>query len=213
MADQIEVRNFEMRADASTGPRQLRGLAAVFNTPMKYRDFFGDVEERIAEGAFSASLKADKQLMNWNHNPDIILASTANETLRLTEEKDGLAFEADLADTQWGRDAHELVRSGTVGEMSFGFIVRKQEFDESDPKVLKRTIQEVRLIEVSPVGFAAYPTTSVEANAGKAVAEYRAAHPGTQPIPDPTPEPADPKTDGTRDRIEKKILAQKLKEG
>jgi phage head maturation protease len=49
---------------------------------------------------------------------------------------------------------------GDITQMSFGFIARKQQWDETGTMPL-RTIQEADLFDVSIVTYPAYPDTSV----------------------------------------------------
>jgi phage head maturation protease len=47
--------------------------------------------------------------------------------------------------------------------VSFGFRALKQEWDESDPENIIRTITSADLFEISPVAFPAYPDSAVAA--------------------------------------------------
>jgi uncharacterized protein len=91
------------------------------------------------------------------------LGRTKNGTLRLYEDDIGLRFELDLADTTLGDDAFKTIKRGDVDGVSFGFRMRKQEWDESDPDNVVRTIMQADLFEISPVGFPAYPDSQVAA--------------------------------------------------
>ena len=80
--------------------------------------------------------------------------------MRLTEDDKGLAVEIDLPDTTDGRDLAVLIERGDVKGMSFGFITRKQTWDETvEPP--KRTIEEVELYEVTITAFPQYPETEI----------------------------------------------------
>ena len=71
-----------------------------------------------------------------------------------------MAVEIDLPDTSDGRDVRELLKRGDIDGMSFGFIVTREEWDEtSDPPT--RTIHSVILREVSVVSEPAYGDTSI----------------------------------------------------
>jgi HK97 family phage prohead protease len=92
--------------------------------------------------------------MLWNHDAGEPLASVRGGTLKLVEDERGLKVEATLANTTRGRDVAELIRSKTVDSMSFGFSVIKDSWSGE-----VRTLQSVRLFEVSVVSSAAYPAT------------------------------------------------------
>lgn len=159
MANEQEKRSLmvapELRAkgDGST----LAGYAAVFNSPA---DIGTNFREVIAPGAFSSTLKEADVRALVDHDSGRLIGRTANNTLRLQEDERGLAVEIDLPDTSDGRDIRELVRRGDMDGMSFGFIVRHDEWDEtSEPPT--RTIHKVDLHEVSAVTFPAYNDTSL----------------------------------------------------
>ncbi len=150
----INLSEFEVRetGDGMT----FTGYAAVFNSPSEPLPFI----ERIAPGAFRRSLKdrADIKLL-WNHDVGEILASTRSGTLRLYEDEKGLRVEAELANTQRGRDTAELVRTGRVDSMSFGFTVPPGG-DQWSEDGSERTVKSVRLFEVSIVAFPAFSATA-----------------------------------------------------
>jgi len=135
----------------------LEGYAARFNEmsePLPFR-------EKIAPGAFKRSLQSrnDVKLL-WNHDSSMVLGSTRSGTLRLYEDSQGLRVEAQLPDTQAGRDARTLIQRGDVTGFSFGFTV-PQGGDSWNEDGSERTLNSVRLFEVSTgVAFPAYPTTN-----------------------------------------------------
>ena len=139
------------------GGMLLEGYAARFNEfsePLPFR-------EKIAPGAFQRSLRSrnDVKLL-WNHDSSTVLGSTRSGTLRLYEDAEGLRVEADLPDTQAGRDARTLIQRGDVTGFSFGFTV-PQGGDSWNEDGSERTLHSVRLFEVSTgVAFPAYPTTN-----------------------------------------------------
>jgi HK97 family phage prohead protease len=128
----------------------------VFNSASEPLPFI----ERIAPGAFRRSLRdrSDVKLL-WNHDVGEILASTRSGTLKLYEDEKGLRVEAELANTQRGRDTAELVRTGRVDSMSFGFSVPPGG-DEWNEDGSERTVKSVRLFEVSIVAFPAFTATT-----------------------------------------------------
>jgi len=122
---------------------------------------YGSFRERVRAGAFTESLKSNNVRALWNHNSDFVLGSTGGKTMTLREDDKGLYFEIDLPDTQIGRDAAITIQRGDVTGMSFGFNTRKQEWDETDPKNVIRTLIDVDLREISPTPFPAYQQTKV----------------------------------------------------
>ncbi len=153
----------ELRADGD-GPRRLTGHAAVFNTDTA----IGPEDnpywiERIAPGAFRSAILGDDVRALFNHNPDIVLGRNVAATLRMQEDNIGLACEILPPDTQAARDVMTLIERGDVSQMSFGFMVRTggQMWEEMPDGVIRRTIKDVILFDVSPVTFAAFPTTDI----------------------------------------------------
>lgn len=132
------------------------GYAALFDSPSQPLPF----TERIAPGAFTRSLKARNDIkMLWNHDTGEVLGSTRAGTMTLTEDDRGLRVWAMLPNTTTGRDAAELIRRGDVDSMSFGFSVPKGG-DSWSQDGGERTLNEVRLHEVSVVAFPAYEGTA-----------------------------------------------------
>ena len=77
--------------------------------------------------------------------------------MTLVEDARGLKVVANLPNTQLGRDTAELLRTGLVDSMSFGFNVIKDSWNQQGDE---RTLQSVRLHEVSIVSFPAYAATA-----------------------------------------------------
>jgi len=143
---------FEIRAEGDG--MSFEGYAALFNSDSEPLPFI----ERIAPGAFKRSLQGRHRMMLlWNHDTSNPLASNRNGSLRLQEDNIGLKVSATLPNTTLGRDVAELVRTGVIDAMSFGFEVKKDSWS-ADGKV--RTLEEVALLETSLVSFPAYEGTS-----------------------------------------------------
>lgn len=162
------------------GRLAFRGHAAVFDSVTD----LGPFRERVATGAFRKTVKEADVRFLFNHEPDSVMARTANGTLRLREDAQGLSTEADLDPTDW--DVQRLapkLRSGNVSQMSFAFRVvgpRGEEWDDSPEDGGKpiRTLKELALFDVSPVTYPAYADTDASLRCGiDAVAERRALVP------------------------------------
>ena len=137
----------------------LTGLASVFDTRARVRLPDGRVvAEEVTRGAFNNTLTRGDIFLLWQHDWSQPLARTGagNLSLRVTDE--GLAYEAVLPDTQVARDAAELVRTGVVAEMSFGFTL-PQGGDKISPQpdgTFLRSLLDVRLHEISLISRGAY---------------------------------------------------------
>ena len=84
-------------------------------------------------------------------------------------------------ETQWALDLMASIKRGDVDQSSFGFQTVRDEWQyDRESKETTRTLLEVKLFDVSPVTFPAYPQTSVSARvldgAGVSVAEFADAY-------------------------------------
>lgn len=162
----------EMRAEGD-GPRRLIGHAAVtgVDTPIGPEDDPWWIEH-IQAGAFAKVMNDPETAALFNHDSMVVLGRVGAGTLRLNEDAIGLACEIFPPDTQWGRDVVTSVERRDISQMSIGFVVKRggQMWEELPDGKIRRTITEVgKLYDVSPVTFAAFPTTDI------AVREARAA--------------------------------------
>jgi len=167
MGEQVEKRIYssaitlERRAEGDRA--MIRGYAAVFDQlslPLGW-----GFREKIRAGAFAASLADDVRGL-WNHNPDYVLGRTLNNTLRMNEDELGLRIEIEPPATQLAQHFMVNIERGDVNQMSFLFRALDEEWDEIDGELV-RTLTKVKLYEVSPVTFPAYPQTSVSVRDGQ----------------------------------------------
>ena len=148
----VNVADFEVRE--TPAGMTFTGYAAVFNSDSQPLPF----TERIAPGAFKRSLQSRNEVkLLWNHDSGEPLASVRGGTLKLVEDARGLKVEATLANTTRGRDVSELIRSRVIDSMSFGFSVIKDSWSNDGNT---RTLEAVRLFEVSIVSSPAYEGTA-----------------------------------------------------
>lgn len=157
---QFALSQVEVRASGDDGDEfVIEGYAAVFDS---LSEDLGGWREKIKRGAFRKRLNDDVRLL-VNHDPNLLLARTTNQTLTLNEDQTGLRIHAEVAPTQAGRDLRVLIERGDLTQMSFAFIVGEAEWDETDDGTLVRTItQFAQIYDVAPVTYASYPETSVE---------------------------------------------------
>jgi uncharacterized protein len=150
----INVAEFEVREE--TDGMHFSGYAAMFNSPSQPLPFV----ERIASGAFKRSITSRNDIkFLWNHDAGEILGSTRAKTMTLSEDDRGLRVEGILPQTSRGRDVAELLRRGDVDSMSFGFSV-PDGGDTWSSDGSERTLNSVRLHEVSIVAWPAYTATA-----------------------------------------------------
>ena len=152
--------SFEVRSDG--GGHTLVGHAAVFDIETTIAGLF---REKISPGAFKKTIKESDVRALFNHSPDYVLGRNKAGTLRLSEDETGLAYEVDLPDTQVAKDLYALIERGDVSQSSFAFkVVKEQRSDPEEGETLPLfVVKEARLYDVSPVTFAAYDETDVQA--------------------------------------------------
>lgn len=157
-AEAMEYRTIgdELRMDGEGG-KLMMGHAAVFN--QKSLPMFG-FQEQVMAGAFKKTIRESDIRALWNHNPDRVLGRNKSGTLELDEDKKGLAVKITPPETQWANDLRESIRRKDVSQMSFGFRTIKDSWHMEDG-IPTRNLEEVRLFDVSPVTYPAYPTTDI----------------------------------------------------
>lgn len=145
----------ELRAIEGENP-EIVGYAAVFNA---MSEDLGGFREKIDRGAFSQSILQDDIRALFNHDPNYVLGRNRSGTLELDEDEQGLRIRVKVPNTGWARDLMESIKRGDINQMSFGFRTVKDLWEEREKKVI-RTLKEVKLFDVSPVTYPAYPQTS-----------------------------------------------------
>lgn len=144
-------------AQGEAGIGTASGYAVLFNNRT---DIGGWWIEQFAPGAFTQSLGERDVVALHSHDDARPVGRRSRGTLRLNQDERGLAFENDLPDTSDGRDLKVQLERGDIEGMSFRFISRHDEWDETaDPPL--RTIHKADLIEVTYTAFPAYPDTEV----------------------------------------------------
>lgn len=155
----IRVTNLEMRAGGDGEGAKITGYAARFN---ELSDDLGGFREKIAPGAFKNTIKQDDIRALFNHDPNYVLGRTLAGTLNLYEDKKGLRMEVSVPETTWAKDLTVSIERGDISQQSFGFNTLRDEWDETNKDDIQRTLREVRLFDVGPVTYPAYPQTSVQ---------------------------------------------------
>ena len=152
----------EIRAGEDEGGAYLEGYAIPYE---QLSVMLWGFREEIARGAFADSIANDDVRALWQHDASQVLGRTKNRTLQVMEDSHGVEFKVYPADTQPGRDALTSVRRGDVDQVSFGFSVAEGDDDwrESEDGTIIRRVNRGKLFEVSPVTWAAYPQTVVQA--------------------------------------------------
>lgn len=120
-------------------------------------------KEKINKGAFKRAIQNSNRDIDFlaEHDSSIVLASTKNNTLQLREDDKGLYMEARVINTSAGRDWYEMISSGLITNMSFGFKSIEDEWRSVGENLFERTINNLELFEVSAVRNPAYAQSSI----------------------------------------------------
>lgn len=151
-------RELKLAPDESDTKMSFSGHGAVFGNV----DAYGDV---IAPGAFKKTLKEAKQSKQW---PAMLMQHggwglTSEDLMpigvwtELEEDDVGLATEGVLADTTKGLDTYKLLKMQprpAINGLSIGYIPIRWKA-RSKPEEPRRTLEEVKLLEISLVTFPA----------------------------------------------------------
>ena len=145
----------EVRADADG--HRIGGYGAVFGRLSKN---LGGFVERVDPGAFNQA-KLDgwpNVVARYNHDPNMVLGTTASGTLHLRTDNIGLDY--DVLPPQARADILELVQRGDIRYSSFAFRVPDGGdawTTTRDTNYPMRTLNDVVLVDVAPVLDPAYP--------------------------------------------------------
>ncbi|MBR4178019.1 MAG: HK97 family phage prohead protease [Bacilli bacterium] len=153
-----EIRKLDMqfRAENSEdGKMEIKGYAAVFNSPETY-----GYTELISERAFDEADMSDV-VLRYNHNDSfMVLARTRNKSLELNVDEKGLFIDATLQeDITDHKNIFNAIKSGLIDKQSFAFVVDEDEYDYDTDT---RTITKIgKVYDVSVVDQPFYNATDV----------------------------------------------------
>jgi HK97 family phage prohead protease len=125
----------------------------------------GDFTEVVRSTAFTKTVQEhrDSIVSCWNHNADFVLGRPSNGTMEMRSEPRGMTADVQLdgQDPMHVSFARRVERRDVTGS-SFGFDpVRTPATRQADGSILRELV-EVRLRDISPVAFPAYPDSTAE---------------------------------------------------
>ena len=153
-----EIRKLDMQFRAEStedGKMEIKGYAAVFNSPETY-----SYTEVISERAFDEADMSDV-VLRYNHNDSfMVLARTRNKSLDLNVDEKGLYMDARLQDDiTEHKNIFNAIKSGLIDKQSFAFVVDEDEYDYDTDT---RTITKIgKVYDVSVVDQPFYNATDV----------------------------------------------------
>lgn len=165
----------EVRAEADAAKIALR---IPYNR--RSETIFG-FTEIIKPSAFTKTLQERglDVLALWNHNSDLPLGRRSKRTLEVTNGDDALDAVVTL-DRQitWHDSAYRSIERGDVEGSSFGFETMRDNWITEENGDILRELVEVRLYELSPTPFPAYPDSDAESRSARAVFDVASARAG-----------------------------------
>jgi HK97 family phage prohead protease len=165
--DRFECSLVELKFAESDDPKEMtfEGYGAVFGNV----DSYGDV---IAKGAFRQSLKDAKasgvwpamlqQHGGWGMSADDMMP--IGVWTEMSEDDTGLLLKGKLAPTSRGIEMFTLMKMQprpAITGLSIGYIPIKWK-TSTKPEEPRRTLTEVKLVEISPVTFPANPKARIQ---------------------------------------------------
>jgi len=155
-------------ADGESKEPQIIGYASVFDSWSEELGGIFPFREKVLPGAFVDSIVHDDIRALFNHDPNFVLGRNKAGTLELAEDQKGLLVKITPPDTQWAKDLLVSIRRGDITQMSFGFIVLEDIWQESEGVDI-RELLKVKLFDVSPVTFPAYSQTECDIRSAEEV--------------------------------------------
>jgi len=153
---EIRKLDIQFRAeDTDEGKMEIKGYAAVFNSPETY-----SYTETIDSRAFDEADMSDV-VLRYNHNDSfMVLARTHNKSLDLNVDEKGLFMTARLQnDITEHRNIFNAIKSGLIDKQSFAFVVDEDEYDyDTDTRTIKKI---GKVFDVSVVDQPFYNATDV----------------------------------------------------
>lgn len=172
----IEIRTLpieELRINTLEEKKYIQGHAAVFDSWSETLGGIFPFKETVRKGAFTDSIIKDDIRALFNHNSSMVLGRNRAGTLELKEDDKGLYVKIIPPDTQMASDLMILIERGDINQMSIGFQVLEEEWSTAGGIDI-RELKKVKLFDVSPVTFPAYPETDVGVRAMESYESYKA---------------------------------------
>lgn len=158
--NRVTAGKVELR-DSPTGGKMFVGYAFRYGVES---ESLGGFVERIRRGAEDKTIREQDLRALFNHAPDNLLGRMGAGTLRLASDGVGLGYQIDQPDTSLGRDLAVLTARGDVYGSSFTFLpvgAKGVAWMRTERGYPLREIREMRMRDVGPVTFPAYPTSDV----------------------------------------------------
>lgn len=157
-----EYRNigrFEVRDESEN--YIVRGYASTFDRYALIEDDGETYYEQIAPDAFANTDFSDVVFLRDHEGR--AYARTKNGSVKLSVDEHGLYTETDLSLTAAAREMYEDIRVRNYDQMSFAFVVDKDEYDANTKT--RRILSIKKIYDISAVIFPANPYTNIGVDA------------------------------------------------
>lgn len=169
-----DIRTFDVKIRAETGLNDansnnqvesnpnmaISGIATVFNQPSIKGNFTEYIDQNALNGVDLSNV-----LLLYSHDFSNILARADAGTLQTSIQPDGLHLNAQLPDTQLGKDTYTNILNGNIRGMSFGFKIAPggDSWSVNSQGNTIHTIHQIdQVFELSLTPIPAYTETSVQ---------------------------------------------------
>ena len=124
-----------------------------------YGSIFGNIDSHkdiVQKGAFTKTISERKEKIKflWQHEKK----EPIGRMVEMYEDEKGLFFQAKVSETDVGKKALILMKDKVIDELSIGYNVVKESYDE---KQRVNLLKEVKLFEISAVTFASNSLANV----------------------------------------------------
>lgn len=151
----------EFKTRAVEDKKIIEGYFVVYN---ERTELWPGVYEEISDKALLSSLATNDIRCLFNHDSNIVLGRTGNNTLTLTSDDYGLKASVEINENdREAMDIYARIERGDISSCSFGFFPTKETRHDEEDGSVRYVVEEGNIIEVSPVAFPAYPTTEIAA--------------------------------------------------
>lgn len=140
------------------------GYATTFDRYLLWADDEITLYEQVDRNAFDGADMSDVVFLR-DHS-GAVLARTKNGSVNLSVDDHGLLTRTNLGLTEASRAMRDDIRVGNYSQMSFSFVIDKDNYEWIDDRTAVRHIQAFRkLYDISAVAFPANPYTEIGVSA------------------------------------------------
>lgn len=140
----------EVKASEGDKTLHIKAYACVFGNV----DSWGDIIEPGACDKFLSGEEAARIKLCYQHDFHEVIGVITDKGV----DAIGMWIEADILDTTTGMDVQKLIKAGAISEFSIGYYADKYHYEKREGYDYElRILEEITIVEVSPVTRAANP--------------------------------------------------------